>query len=105
MTNAAFNFKGNKNGKGQILGTAFKHGGQALNSMDSFVTSFKGNKNKTGQTLGSSMGTQCHKSTYDDTETVPQSQEHASLTLRGNKYGKGQNWAACCMKIQKRVNS
>ena len=70
-TNASFHLRGNKNRKGQTLGTALVKQVPQVNSMESFTT-FKGNKNKTGQILGNSMP-----------------EQHASLTFRGNKNGNG----------------
>ena len=45
-------FRANKNGNGQILGTVLQCGHNTI--VDPLLGSFKGNKNKTGQTLGQS---------------------------------------------------
>ena len=88
---AALTSRGNKNGKGQTLGTAVQHNGKPIDSMDLSDSSFKGNKNKTGQTLGTSMPIVCYAdSTYDSIAQIPHTNVDASLTLRGNKNGKGQ---------------
>ena len=87
-TNASFNLKGNKNGKGQTMGSAFLYGGQDTTGMESF-NSFKGNENKTGKYWvlpcihHITKGDQCHtvKSLSD--------KQHASLTFKDNKNGKG----------------
>ena len=87
--NAAFTFKGNKNRKGQILGSALTHGGHDTTDME-ISDYFKGNKNKTGQILGTSMQSPYLKSVQCHTANNASDNQHASLLFKGNKNGKGQ---------------
>ena len=88
-TNASFNFRGNKNGKGQILGSALLHGGQDTTGME-ISNSVKGNKNKTGQISGTTMHTPYYKGVQCHTVNSLSDKQHASFTFKGNKNRKGQ---------------